>query len=315
MIYIIDGDEKFLIKNKINEIILKNNDALITKIDCLSKDFNANEIVDACTNVGIFNNRALVLVKDPPFLIKKDENNEYLNIVDYCLKPIYESDLVLYTYEDSFNERLKVFKEISSNAKVFHCKKLDKNGFYTYAKNLINKMNLNITKEAINYLINNINFDLDLLNRNIKILSLFPDRIDENVLMKLVSLSDEENVFNLINALTSKNITLSFKYANKILANDDNILGLIALLANQLRYLYTVSYYLSVGKSKNEIMNVTKTKNSYRLEKAIETLRSINEKDIMKLLSDLSDLNYKMKSNYELSDQLKLELFIINLIK
>ena len=314
MISILYGDEQYLVRQKLDEILAKNKDSVITKLDCNDKDFDINSIVDACKSVGLFDDKSLVLVKDPFFLSKKVDEHFLDNLLDYCHKPVYETDLVFYTFDNSFNERLKVFKDIASNADVLKMSQMSRNEFFNYARSTIKQANLNITKEAQELLINNANFDASLLNQNIEVLSLYPEQIDSKALVKLISFSSEEDVFNLINALTSKKASLAIKYANKLMANDESILRLIATLANQLRFLYSVAYYQKEGKSTSEIMNIVNTKSSYRIEKAYETLQEIDMNEIENLLSKLAGLDYKCKTEYDVSDKLKLDLFIVSLL-
>lgn len=314
MIYLINGDEPYLIEDKLNEIIRKNKDALVSKVDGSSSDFNIDNLVNDCRSVGLFGDKQLILVKDPFFLAKKIDDKCLDNLLDYCHKPVYETDLVFYTLDNSFNERLKCFKDIGSNADVIKLNKLSRNEFFNYARKVIKQSNLNITKEAADALVNNANYDISLLNRNIEVLSLYPEKIDYDALIKLISFSSEEDVFNMINALTSKKASLAIKYANKLMANDESILRLISTLANQLRFLYTVGYYKSLDRSTKDIMDIVNTKSSYRIEKAYETLNLIDMNDIENLLSKLADLDYKCKKDSDIQDKLKLELFIVSLL-
>lgn len=314
MIYIVFGEETYLINQKLDEIIKKNSDSLVNKLDASSADFDVNNLVDLCRSVGLFGDKSLILVKDPYFLIKKADEKVFNDLLDYCHKPVYETNLVFYTYDNLFNERLKIFKDISSNAEIIKCNKLQRKEFFDYAKNLIKKSNLSITKEAVELLVNSANFNVSLLHQNIEVLSLYPGKIDTDALYKLISFSSEEDVFNLINAMTSKKVNLSIKFAKKLLAGDESVLRLISTLANQLRFLYTVAYYSSLGKTTNDLMDIVNTKSSYRIEKAYDTLRNISMEEIEDLLTKLSDLDYKCKTNYDLTDQLNLELFIVSLL-
>ena len=126
------------------------------------------------------------------------------------------------------------------------------------------------------------------------ILDLYPEKIDEDVVNNLLISSNEENVFNLINALTNKKVSDSIYYARRILANDSNINGLIALLANQLRFLYQVSYYSDDPYGASDILGC---------------------KDIMSMLDRLAVLDLDSKQNSDIDDTLKLELFIVELLK
>lgn len=313
MIYIVNGDESYLVKNKIDEIINSNKDAEIIKFDGNDSDFSCRNVADACRQVGLFSNKTLVLVKDAEFLITKVDEKESESLILYCQKPIYENTLVFYTYDNLFNSRLKTFKEVSANAKVITLNKLDKNEFFNYARNLINNSNLNINKDASNKLVNSSNYDLALLNSNIEILKLYPEQIDINVVNGLITFPDDEDIFNLINSLTNKNVSLSLKYANRLLKADESIIRMISVIASQLRFLYQVAFLSKSGKSSREIAVITQSKD-FRISKALSTLNNISDVDILKLLSKLSDFDYKCKTQSDISDKLNLELLIVSLM-
>lgn len=314
MIYVIKGDEPYLIRKKIAEILNSNKDSEVIRFNGLDASFSIHEVINACRSINLFVSKVVVLVKDAPFLYKKASDEEFSILKEYVTNPTFETDLIFYSLEGNISEKLKTTKELIKNAQLLKLDKLKKNDFFGYAKNMINQAKLNIDKDAIDYLINNSNFDLNLLSSNIKVLSLYPEKINKEALVKLISLPDEEEPFNLINALTNKDISKSIEYVNKILKYDDNILGLISMIASQLRFLYSVYYFDSIGYSTNDIMNTLKVRNDYRIIKARETLRNISKEDILSLLSKLSDLDYKCKTNSDIDDKTKLELLIVSLI-
>ena len=311
MIYIIYGTEPYLINNKLNEIVKENSDSSIVKYNGLDKSFSINELLDTVTSVDLFSNKSLILLKDPIFLIKKVDEKEIDAFLEYCHKPIYENTLVMYTLDNSFNTRLKIFNDISLNAQVIILDKIKNYDFFNYAKGEINNRKLNITKDAINTLINSVNYDLSLLNNNLDILALYPEQIDTDVVKKLISYPSEEDTFNLINALTSKKISKSIKLANTILESDGSVLRLISTLANQLRFLYMVSYYNSNHFSMSELIKITGAK-EYRIKKALETLTNLSDIEILKLESKLADLDYLIKTQSDIDERMYLNLFIVS---
>lgn len=311
MIYIVSGKESYLIDEKLNELISKNGGEVI-KIDGLSKNFSYEEVLESCTSVGLFSNASIVLVKDPVFLKNKVEDKGLDRLVEYCKSPVYENDLVFYTYDDNFKKTLKVYKDISSNANVISLS-IDPKNFYSYCASMCKEAKLSLDKSVLNELVNICNNSLTLFKQNIEILKLYPDKIDLDVMYSLCTSSDEENVFDLINALTTKKISESTRLVNRILANDNNINGLIALLASQLRFLYEVSYYDSIGDNIDTIAYKTSSK-PYRIKLCLDKLGYLKRKDIMPLLNRLCQLDIKTKSNNDIADKLKLELFISSMI-
>lgn len=311
MIYIIYGNDSYLIDSKINEIINQNKDSDVIKVDGSSKNFSYYDVLDSINSVGLFSNKSLVLFKDPPLLKKKTEDKGVEELLLYCKKPIYENTLIFYTYDNDFKKVLKAFKDISANADVYDLK-VDPKNFYNMCIEVAKKYTVRLNRSCFDIVYKACNNSLSLFKQNMDILDLYPEKIDEDVVNSLLISSNEENVFNLINALTNKKVSDSIYYARRILANDSNINGLIALLANQLRFLYQVSYYSEDPYGVSDILGC---KSPYRITKALETLRNLKPKDIMSMLDRLAVLDLDSKQNSDIDDTLKLELFIVELLK
>lgn len=314
MIYVVYGNEEYLINKYLNSIIFENKNSDISKIDGSDKSFNIDELIDNYCNVGLLAENKLILVKNPYFLNKKIDDNELNKLKELIDNQSFESILVLYSYDGFINDKLKAFKEISNNAHINKFVQLKKQDFYRECYSILNENKLTLDKSLVNTLINSSNGSLTIFNQNIEVLSLYPEKIDIDVINGLLISNNDEEVFNLINAITNKNISLAIKYARKILKNDNNINGLLSLIAGQLRFLYEVSYLRNQGLSTNEIADRTSIKNSYRIEKAFESLNTLKENEILRLLDYLANLDLKIKTNAEIDDNLQLEMFIVRMM-
>lgn len=315
MIYIISGSDSYLIDQKLNEIIKQNKDADILKVDASGKNFSYYEVLDSIGSVGLFASSSIVLVKDPSILKRKVDNDISVEqLIEYCRKPIYENVLVFYTYENDFKKTLKAYKDISKNADVIELK-VDPKNFYSLCLDVAKKYSFKLDNNCFNIVYKACNNSLALFKQNMDILELYPDKITGDVVDTLLISSNEENVFNLINALTNKKVSDSIYYAKRILSNDSNINGLISLLAGQLRFLYEVSFWSKTDSNPNYIADKMDVKSVYRVQKAFESLRYLKGNEIMSLLDKLANLDYKSKVNSDYDDTLKLELFIVGMIK
>lgn len=313
MLYIIEGEEELFIKNKIKEII-KKQDCEVIKFDGNSKDFNINEMLNACQSNNLFSQNSIVLVKDAPFLTKKYEDKQLEPLLDYVNNPSFECDLVFYTYENKHNGKLKAYKAISKNAQVIELNSYDYKNFNTYVNQQVNFNNLDINSDAI-YLLNTMcKRNATLLNQNIEILKNYPDKITTQVVNKLCTSSDDNNSFEMINALTNKDISKAIAIERQMLDENDSVISVIGLLASQLRFLYQLAYYVSIGKKKSEILEITKCSEG-RYNKSLDALRKLNMNQIINLLSKLSELDIQCKSDNSISDSSRFELFILNLLK
>lgn len=312
MIYILKGQEEYFINQKLNELI-KGFDNVI-KYDGSSKDFNLDEMLDSCTSVGLFQDKNVVLVKDPFFLCKKVDDILCDKVLNYINDPLYETDLIFYSYTNSLNSKLKLFKDVSKNANILSFDNYDYKQFNNFVSLQVNKAKLDTDNRTVNYLAQICKRDATLFMQNLSILKLYPGKINDEAINKLCTFSDDNLSFDLINAIVNKDISLAIKLERRLLSDSDSALSLIGLLANQLRFLYQISYFQSQNKKKNEIINILNC-NEYRYDKAYQTLSKLKSNAILSLLNKLHELDLKCKYDDSISDNDRFELFILGILQ
>ena len=313
MIYIIQGQEQCFIKDKLKEIT-SSSESEVVYFDGSDKNFSIGALLEACEGNSLFSQGSIVLVDQPFFLIRKSDEKQLQPLLDYISKPLYDTQLVFYTYLDNFSSKLKVYKTIAKNAQVITLNSLDYKNFNNYVRSRLNEEKVDISSDAV-YQLNSIcKRNATLLNQNIEILKLYPGKIDLKAVNKLCTASDENDSFELINALTAKDVSKAIYLERKMMTANDSILSVIGLLANQLRFLYQIAYLSSKGKNRKQILDETGV-NEYRLNKAFESLRNLRKEQIISLLAKLSDLDISCKSDSSLPDASRFELFILEFLK
>lgn len=312
MIYVIKGSEELAIRKQIDKIC-QGEDLDIVRISG-DDEFLIDEIIDACNGKSLFASKSIVLVKDPYFLINKVDENKLEKFYKYLENPAYDSDLVLYSLEDKINTKLKAYKKVIENAELFNFEEYDRKQFNSFAYYELNASKLDINKEAVYLLIDICRNDSSLFMQNIEVLKNYPGKIDSDVINKLCTASDEINSFDLINAITDNDLDKAINLERIMLENsDDGILGIISLLAGQLRFLYQFSYLLSKNYDKKTILDEMKM-SDYRYSKSLETIKKLKMPQILEMLKSLSDLDIACKSDFSLKDSSKFELLIIQLL-
>lgn len=312
MIYVIKGSEELAIRKQIDKIC-QGEDLDIVRISG-DDEFLIDEIIDACNGKSLFASKSIVLVKDPYFLINKVDENKLEKFYKYLENPTYDSDLVLYSLEDKINTKLKAYKKVIENAELFNFEEYDRKQFNSFAYYELNASKLDINKEAVYLLIDICRNDSSLFMQNIEVLKNYPGKIDSDVINKLCTASDDINSFDLINAITDNDLDKAINLERTMLENsDDGILGIISLLAGQLRFLYQFSYLLSKNYDKKAILDEMKM-SDYRYSKSLETIKKLKMPQILEMLKSLSDLDIACKSDFSLKDSSKFELLIIQLL-
>lgn len=312
MIYVIKGSEELAIRKQIDKIC-QSEDLDIVRISG-DDEFLIDEIIDACNGKSLFASKSIVLVKDPYFLINKVDEDKLEKFYKYLENPAYDSDLVLYSLEDKINTKLKAYKKVIENAELFNFEEYDRKQFNSFAYYELNASKLDINKEAVYLLIDICRNDSSLFMQNIEVLKNYPGKIDSDVINKLCTASDDINSFDLINAITDNDLDKAIYLERTMLENsDDGILGIISLLAGQLRFLYQFSYLLSKNYDKKAILDEMKM-SDYRYSKSLETIKKLKMPQILEMLKSLSDLDIACKSDFSLKDSSKFELLIIQLL-
>lgn len=313
MIYIIHGQEEYFIRKKINSIH-KDNNAEIIRYDGMDKAFSLDEMLESCLSYSLFADKRIILVDQPFFLISKTDDAKLDQLYEYIKHPLMEVELVFYTYNNNFNTRLKAYKTVSSNAQVIACNSYDKRNFINYVRQRVSEEKLSMNNNCLMLLNDLCRCNATLLNRNIEILKLYPEKIDEEAIRRLCTADEDIDGFEMINAFTSKDVSKALELERKLLLQNDSIFAVIGLLAGQLRFLYYVSYLEAQGNRKNRIAEITGA-NEYRIVKALETLESLKRDQILRLLYELSELERTCKVNDSVDDTTRFELFILDLLK
>jgi len=310
MIYILKGEEPIFITNKLNELLDNDNEKI--KFDGSNKDFNSLEMLDACQANSLFANNTSVVVKDPPFLCKKVDDKEANLILDYINNPLYDTDLIFYTLENKFNSKLKLYKDISNNCQIISFDSMKQKDFNTYCYSRLNEVGLKLNREIANYLIDICKRDASLFEANIKVLLLYPDSLDINVIKSLCTASEDDVSFDLINAITNKDISKVISL-QRSLCNDSND-SIIYLLAKQLRTLYHIRYLKDKGYSKQDISSETGI-NENRLYYIFMSIDKLSSKQMLAMLYELSNLDILSKSDTSISLNSRFETFVLNMLK
>ncbi len=313
MIIVIDGTEAFLIDRKIHELI-KGCDNVV-RFNGSDNDFSVNALLEACDTSSLFAENTKVLVNEPGFLVKKEkgedkENDSVEAFENYIDNPNYASDLIIYTYNSNFSKTSKIYKHLILNAQQITLNALDQNNFRNEAMSLLKDYKLNITNEAVERLIDNAAGSTTALISSLDVLKNYPDKIDEKCVDALTTREIDSDIFDLINALVTKDLNKSITLLRGLFKANTSVFMIIAVLAGQLRFLYQVDYYLSKKYSYDEIADILKCKR-FRVQKAVSNLAGMSRYQIIDLLSRLSDIDSLNKSDASITPEDRFELYIV----
>lgn len=314
MIHIINGNDEYLIKQKVNELISSFNDATVINYDGKNVKFSILEVIDECNMQDLFNPYKIVIIDNPQFFSAKHSLDEIASkyMLDYSKNSNPCTELIFCGNFD-IDKRKKFFKELSKHARYEEINKMDDRSFKAYMREYLKKHPLNIDTNALNSFINMMPNDLLLFHNEVEKLALYPEFIDGSVLNKLVNFPLEDNIFLLTNALVSKNIKQAFHTWNDLKIQRFEPIQIILITASQFRFMMQVRVLMNQGYNEDKIAKVLKA-HPYRTKITMSNVAMTSSKKLLAILSSLAKLDQSVKKG-QIDAKQGLEKFMIEVLK
>ena len=305
--YLIKSSSKTLIDKKIDELIEKQGftDAEVNVYD-LDESSITSLIEDADTISFLASNKVIIgknLTQNS--FTEKDINtlNKYLNNPN--------SDVLLILTTSSIDTRKKTIKEIVS--------KLTTINIETTSKDIIKDLfkDYDLEYKVINLLEEYYSDDLERLVsecQKLKLAFIDTKKISYEKASELLvkPLNKRDNLaFDLVREIALKDKRKAINIYNELLSYNVESYSLIGLLESQYRLLYQVKVLNKKNISYNDIAKELDV-HPFRVKKTLELIRFYTLKEIRKLIKNLADIDFKIKSGvYE--NNIIIDLLILNI--
>lgn len=303
--YLIEYNDIYLLNNEIESLIEKGFKDATKSVYDLDEESLENALNDLDT-YSFLTDKKTIIIKN---INKLEDNKQTTHLLKYLENPNNDNLLILTT--NKLNMTKKINKELKKKTNYL-------------------KLEANLEKEIKSilkgYKIDNksINKLIDYSNNNIDIIKSECDKIinykendktitDEDIELLVVKhLGDSNNlVFDLVKYIASKDKRRALEKYEKLGEYGVDDIALTALLESQLRLMIQVDLMMDERKSK-DIIAKSLSQHPYRVEKTMELLRSISRKELTKLIHNLSEMDYKIKSG-KVSTKEQMLMYIINL--
>lgn len=305
--YLIKSNAISLIDKKIDELIkeLGFNDASITTYD-LEEDSITSLIEDADT-ISFLTPSKVIIGKNLSNNNLDDKNIKTLS--KYLDNP--NSDVLLIFVTTNIDTRKKSIKEVIN--------KLSLVNISTDTKSIIKDIlkGYDVEYRVINLLDEYYKDDLERLISETKKLALafintkkitYKEALD--LLVKPLNKQDTL-AFDLVREIALKDKKKALNIYNELLSYNIESYALFGLLESQYRLLYQVKVLNKRNISYNDMASILEV-HPFRVKKTLELVRYYTLKEIRKLLKNLADIDYKIKSGiYE--NNIIIDLLILNI--
>ena len=252
-VYYLTGKEKYFhdrIINLFKEILFNDAGSRSLNISVFyGTENNLSEMLSACMDYPMLSDRKLVIVKD--FSKMKLGNAEALE--KYIAKPVKSTVLVISSDEGG---RSKIFQTLSKKAEAVSCDPIREYDLNNWIFSYYNTRNIQIDRQACQFLVNQIGSDLLLIENEINKIRNYKNddsKITVNDLLQTSGATKQVSIFALQNALSAKQLGSSLKVSKNLLESGENIIGIINVLFAFYRKTMIVASLKSLGKNQRQI--------------------------------------------------------------
>jgi DNA polymerase III subunit delta len=238
-IYLLHGEEPFYI-DLLTKSILKNaleeHERDFNQSIYYGKDSDVLNIISDAKSYPMMAERRLVLVKEAQDL----KGIELLE--NYCINTNPTTVLVLAYKYKKFDSRKKLFKEIQKNGLVFESEKVKEYQLEAWINSYLKESGYGISQKATSLLVDFLGNDLQKITNELDKLFLLLQKgttINEIHIEENIGISKDYNVFELVNAIATRDFLKSMKIINYFDHNPKS--GSIIPVVSQL---YTFFYRL-----------------------------------------------------------------------
>ncbi|MGX7106800.1 DNA polymerase III subunit delta [Hutsoniella sourekii] len=302
-VYYIYGSEVFL-KHQFNESLLAVFDDEPDLVQLDLSESSVDDILDEANLFSFFAEYRVIMVENADFLTSQPKNkltpNQEKRLIDYIEFPNQQSVLVFYCSQDQLDKRRKIVKAFVKETIMIDISPLQAADVERYVHQTIEDTHLQITREAQRELLERVNYQLsEAMNELVKLrsYSTLGKPINIEVVRSLVPRTLESDVFELTNALLTKQVERTVQiYQDLILMRNDPV-QLHALLTSQFRVMIQSKILSSMGFNQGQIASELSI-HPYRVKLALENSKMMTLAELKIIYQEIVAVDYAMKTGY-----------------
>lgn len=310
--YLIECTERSVLLQKIKELIASSG---FEKEQITYYDLEENTLLQVLEDLDTYSfltPRKVVVIPQSLFLMASSEkfNEEETNhLLKYLTNP--NKDVLLIMGVSKCDERKKLVKELKKLVEVIKIE-MDPT---SYVREALKDYKIN--NDALRLLVEYCDERIDYLENECQKLRMYAldtkeikkEDIEELVIKSITK--TDQLVFDFVKYMALKDKKKMFELYDVLKEYQLEVHSIIGLIESQLRLIYQVLLGKEKQMTKDALAKQLK-EHPYRIQKTYEFLPFYEEKDLQKLIHELHNLDYKIKSG-QVDATLGFEIFLIGI--
>ncbi len=311
-IYLIEGQSNVKNNEKLNDLL----SSISTEYDLQIHDLEDESLallLEDLNMIPFLTDLKVVVAKNPQFLYKPSSYDEKLieAFLKYIKNPIPTTTFIIMV--NSLQDiDSKIRKEIEGIATKI-CVDIPKEAeIKPYITSYLEKRGYKYDETAVDELIFRIKGNLERVDTELEKLTTYKyedKQIKVADVRMLVSKDLEDNIFDLVNAVTEGNKRKAMEIYDDLMVLNEDESRIISLLINKFNEIYQTKTLVEKGYSKNDIANIFNYKPG-RVYYMMKAASLISFDRIKKNINELIDIDYKIKSG-QVDKTIALETYLL----
>lgn len=249
-VYLLSGEETYLTRqfcSKLAAAIAGDDEMNVNTFR--EKDPDIHEIISLADTLPFFAEFRLIVIEDSGFF-KKDCSE----LADY-LPGMPETTHIIFR-EDQVDKRGKLFKTVNSIGYYAEMNKQTPEDLQRWILTLLNQDNVKITRGAMNYLLDTVGTDMNVISNELdKLISYMNGRdvITVDDIDAICSRQITGHIFDMIEAMAVRNQKKAFRLYYDLLEMREPPMRILFLISKQYMQLYTIKELQAQGLQGKEL--------------------------------------------------------------
>lgn len=237
MIYFFYGKDTYRSKQKLNEVIneYKKEKTGINLRILNGKNLTLEELKNEVFGVSMFNEKKLIVIEN---IFKNEKFKEDFKAEKKDF--INSENIILFYEETKVLKKDILYAAIRTKAEIHEFELLDDEKLKTWIILKINKLKGEISKEAIDLLVQYVGNDLWRMENELHKLFFYQKEINVETVELFINKKTETDIFKTIDAIGENDKGKAIKLLKDHLEKGENVFMLLAMIANQFRNMMIV---------------------------------------------------------------------------
>ena len=310
MIIFLYGKDTFRSSQKLNEIIehykkIHKSGLNLKSVDLSEADFQ--EFKNDARTISMFQEKKLIVLRNT------SQNKIFQEAFLENKKNYISSDDIFVFIEEEIPGNNKFFNFLKRNARAQEFRILQGVQLKNWVKKEFNKYGAKTDNDSLDKLIESVGNNLWRMENEIKKLVSFKKNgfVKIKDVENLISPKIETDIFETIEAISSRNKKVALELLHRHIENGDSPLYLLSMINFQFRNLLIIKDLVEKGRPYYTFQKITQL-HPFVIRKSYDQARKFSLQELKKIYQKIFEVDFDIKTG-KLDTQVALDLFIANI--